>query len=296
MASSATILRIFAILHLLLVVAADDVSHDDDSIPRSGSPSCNNKFQLVKVKNWVDGVEGESIDGLTARFGATLPSEESKALKLPVVLMNPLNCCTNSSSKLSNSLALSVRGDCAFTTKAQVAQSGGAAGLVVINDNEELYKMVCSDNDTSLNITIPIVMIPKSGGDAIKKSMVDGGKVELLLYSPNRPVVDFSVIFLWLMAVGTILCASLWSEFVVCEQNDERYNQLTPKESSNSRTTRDDSEKEIVDISAKGAIFFVIVASTFLLVLYFFMSSWFVWLLIVLFCIGGIQFCRSDQE
>lgn len=53
--------------------------------------------------------------------------------------------------------------------------------------------------------------------------------VELLLYSPNRPIVDFSVVFLWLMAVGTIVCASLWSEFTGSKKNDERYNELSPK-------------------------------------------------------------------
>lgn len=31
------------------------------------------------------------------------------------------------------------------------------------------------------------------------------------LYSPKRPVVDIAEVFLWLMAVGTILCASYWS-------------------------------------------------------------------------------------
>ena len=31
--------------------------------------------------------------------------------------------------------------------------------------------MVCSENDTSLNISIPVVMIPKSAGDAVNKSM-----------------------------------------------------------------------------------------------------------------------------
>lgn len=31
------------------------------------------------------------------------------------------------------------------------------------------------------------------------------------LYSPRRPVVDIAEVFLWLMAVGTILCASYWS-------------------------------------------------------------------------------------
>ncbi|CAK9167728.1 unnamed protein product [Ilex paraguariensis] len=31
------------------------------------------------------------------------------------------------------------------------------------------------------------------------------------------------------MAVGTIVCASLWSEFTAYEQSDERYNELSPK-------------------------------------------------------------------
>jgi len=31
---------------------------------------------------------------------------------------------------------MAVRGDCDFTTKAKVAQSGGAAALLVINDTE----------------------------------------------------------------------------------------------------------------------------------------------------------------
>jgi signal peptide peptidase-like protein 2B len=53
--------------------------------------------------------------------------------------------------------------------------------------------------------------------------------VELLLYAPERPVVDFSVAFLWIMALGTILCASFWSEFTSSEQTDERYDELSPK-------------------------------------------------------------------
>lgn len=38
--------------------------------------------------------------------------------------------------QLSGSIALSVRGECTFTAKAEVAQSGGAAALVLINDKE----------------------------------------------------------------------------------------------------------------------------------------------------------------
>lgn len=35
--------------------------------------------------------------------------------------------------------------------------------------------------------------------------------VSIQIYSPKRPLVDVAEVFLWLMAVSTILCASYWS-------------------------------------------------------------------------------------
>lgn len=54
--------------------------------------------------------------------------------------------------------------------------------------------------------------------------------VELLIYSPNRPVVDcYSAVFLWMMSVGTIVTATLWSEILGSEEHDESRNELSPK-------------------------------------------------------------------
>lgn len=252
-------------------------------------PNCNNEFQLVKVINWVDGVGGKTIVGLSARFGTVLPTKMDNASRLPAVFANPANCCSKSTTELRNSLALALRGDCAFMEKAEVAQSGGAAGLIVVNDDEDLYKMVCSANDTLLKITIPVVMIPKSDGDSIKQSIDAGKKVDLLLYAPTRPNLDSSMIFIWLMAVGTIICASLWSDIFGQEQHVDPYDQLAEKDTSAAGNGRGDSDAEVIDISATGAIIFIVAASTFLVLLYFFMSSWVIWVLIVLFCIGGTQ-------
>ncbi|NP_001346469.1 uncharacterized protein LOC100217036 precursor [Zea mays] len=278
-----------AVLVVLLAggAAADDASSDDDA-GTSRTPGCSNKFQLVKVKNWVNGTEGTTFVGLSAKFGAPLPRDIHEAKKSFAVLSNPIDCCSNLTSKLTSSVAIATRGECAFTEKANIAQASGSTGLLVINDNEELYKMVCGENDTSINVTIPVVMIPQSAGKKLKNLLHHGASVEVQLYSPNRPTVDLSACFLWIMAVGTIVCASLWTEFVTCEQVDERYNQLTRKDGPDTGTKyRED--KEVFEISAKGAFIFIIVASVFLLLLFYFMSSWFVWVLIVLFCIGGIE-------
>ncbi|KAL9397610.1 hypothetical protein Peur_011863 [Populus x canadensis] len=286
---------LFSFLFLIGLSFAEEASHDGDS-PKF--PGCDHPYNLVKVKNWAHGVEGETFAGITARFGAFLPKEEKNSYRLTAVFSNPLNGCSPSSSKLSGSIAMAVRGGCDFTTKAEVAQSGGAAALLVINDEEELAEMGCEKGTSAQDISIPVVLIPKSGGQSLNKSIVDGQKVELLFYAPVRPPVDLSVIFLWIMAVGTVVCASVWSEIAASEETNERYNELSPKvnvhsyflqETSNASAFKDDTEKEVIDINVKSAIVFVITASAFLLLLYFFMSSWFVWLLIVLFCIGGIE-------
>lgn len=147
--------------------------------------------------------------------------------------------------------------------------------------------------------------------------------VELLIYAPSHPIVDYSVVFLWMMAVGTVITASLWPKLTESEQSDESRNELSPKvagkntlvftlsifsnvvssisifDESDSYVTftfsYQDSDaaaakdEEILQITTKSAVIFVISASSFLLLLYFFMSASFVWVLIVLFCIGGIE-------
>jgi signal peptide peptidase-like protein 2B len=52
------------------------------------------------VKNWIDGVEGTSMVGLSARFGTSVPTNEDEAHRMTVVETNPLNCCENSSTQV----------------------------------------------------------------------------------------------------------------------------------------------------------------------------------------------------
>ncbi|CAH9131505.1 unnamed protein product [Cuscuta epithymum] len=259
--------------------ADDDVSHASPNV----SATCNNPFTLVKIKTWLNGAEGEEIGGLSAAFGTLLPTEEKKGVKLRASYTNPLNCCSSISPKLSGAMALAMRGECDFLTKAKVAQGGGAEGIVIINEDEALVEMGCSGNE-DVQIKIPVVMISKSGGDIIRKFMDAGNIVHLLLYAPDRPILDYSVIFLWLMAVGTVFCASIWSKITASKAIDDY--QLSSKESAGAAKDEGD---EILKINAKSAIVFVISASTFLVLLYLFMSSWFVWVLIILFCIGGVE-------
>lgn len=60
-------------------------------------------FQVL-IKNWVNGEEQSMLVGVEAQFGTQPPMDDSKALKSSAVLANPLNCCADSSSKVSVSL------------------------------------------------------------------------------------------------------------------------------------------------------------------------------------------------
>ncbi|XP_074368427.1 signal peptide peptidase-like 3 isoform X2 [Apium graveolens] len=257
----------------------------------SSSPFiCRTTPQQVIIKIWVNGIEGKNIEGLGALFGGILPIHEKEGIRLPAVIPQPVECCSNLSSKLSGSIAICQRGDCDFSTKAEVAQSGGASGMLVIdNEGDGLPVMDCPHTKT-LNISIPSVVVTKSDGEVLSKALAcEKSSVELLLYAPLRPVLDMSVLFLWFMAVGTVTCASVWKGLIVCDKSEGSYSQLLRKESLET----DEDDEEIVEINMMSAVVFVITASAFLLLLYYFMSSWFVWLLIVLFCIGGIQGIHS---
>ncbi|KAL1546836.1 Signal peptide peptidase-like 3 [Salvia divinorum] len=240
----------FLLLPCVFIAAAGD----------DASAACRNDFPMVKVKKWVNGDEKEPLFGLNAAFGPILPEELKQAQRLPANFLEPATGCSPSSSKLPGSIALVLRGDCDYTTKAGVAQDGGSAALVMINTEDDLPEMGCA-NITTLSIKIPVITISKSAGQDLKKSITDG------IYERS----------------GT-------SGYIV---GSEKYygpsKKLSPKE-SDAGADKDDG---IVHITMTSAIVFVVSASTFLLLLYFFMSASIVWVLIVLFCLGGVEGMHS---
>ncbi|XP_058760348.1 uncharacterized protein LOC131633672 [Vicia villosa] len=109
------------------------------------------------------------------------------------------------------------RGKCSFTTKANIADEAGASAIIIINNRTELFKMVCEVNETDVDIGIPAVMLPQDAGLNLERHIHNKLMVAIQLYSPLRPLVDVAEVFLWLMAVGTILCASYWSAWTARE-------------------------------------------------------------------------------
>ncbi|KAF8013397.1 hypothetical protein BT93_I1291 [Corymbia citriodora subsp. variegata] len=148
--------------------------------------------------------------------------------------------------------------------------------------------MVCDPDETDLDIQIPAVMLPHDAGSSLLKMLMNSSSVSVQLYSPTRPLVDIAEVFLWLMAVGTILCASYWSAWSAREAAIEQ-DKLMKDAVDELTDDKHVNATGVVEISTISAVLFVIIASCFLIVLYKLMSSWFIELLVVLFCIGGVE-------
>ncbi|KAF5730005.1 protease-associated domain-containing family protein [Tripterygium wilfordii] len=266
-------------------VRAGDIVHDDDSAPKK--PGCENDFVLVKVQTWVNGIEDEEFVGVGARFGTTIVSKEKNANQISLTLSDPRDCCSAPKTKLTGNVIIVDRGHCKFTTKANNAETAGASALLIINNQKELYKMVCEPDETDLDIRIPAIMLPQDAGTSLERMLMNHSSVKVQLYSPRRPLVDIAEVFLWLMAVGTILCASFWSASSAREAVIEQEKLL--KDADDIPDGKAQGGSGIVDINTTSAVLFVVIASCFLIMLYKLMSYWFVELLVVLFCIGGVE-------
>ncbi|KAM3016687.1 hypothetical protein FF2_000674 [Malus domestica] len=270
----------------LSLSSAGDIVHHDDIAPKR--PGCNNNFVLVKVPTWINGIEDAEYVGVGARFGPTLESKEKYATNTRVVLADPPDCCTQPKNKLAKEVILVHRGNCSFTTKAKMAEAANASAILIINNRTELYKMVCEKDEPDVEIGIPAVMLPQDVGAIFKTDLKNNSMVSVQLYSPLRPLVDIAEVFLWLMAVGTILFASYWSAWSAREAAIE-HEKLLKDASDDSLHMEVDRSNALVEISTTAAILFVVIASCFLIMFYKLMSFWFVEILVVLFCIGGIE-------
>ncbi|KZV31536.1 signal peptide peptidase-like 2-like [Dorcoceras hygrometricum] len=279
----------FVLLMLFCIpdgVTAGDIVHDDDLTPKK--PGCANDFVLVKVQTWVDGVEDAEFVGVGARFGKAIVSKEKNANQTRLTLSDPRNGCSPPKKKYAGDVIMVSRGNCKFTEKTNFAEAAGASALLIVNSQKELYKMVCEPDETDLDINIPAVMLPQDAGSTLEKMLSNGSSVSVQLYSPKRPVVDIAEVFLWLMAVGTILCASYWSAWSAREGAIE-HDKLLKDASDELPNIKGSGGSRVVDINTTSAVLFVVVSSCFLILIYKLMSFWFIELLVVLFCIGGVE-------
>ena len=86
--------------------------------------------------------------------------------------------CNPLINNLTGKIAVIYRNTCEFGMKALNAQNAGAVAVIVINRDPEVIAM--GAGASGVNVTIPVVMIQNSDGDAIVNQMASGAVVMFL--------------------------------------------------------------------------------------------------------------------
>jgi signal peptide peptidase-like protein 2B len=78
--------------------------------------------------------------------------------------------------------------------------------------------MVCSENDTSINVTIPVVMIPQSAGKKLK-DFLDHGASGKLFINHSSIVTCIAISFSFYIAVVVVFIYIIFRH-VCCHRTD----------------------------------------------------------------------------
>ncbi|XP_032214195.1 signal peptide peptidase-like 2B isoform X1 [Mustela erminea] len=267
MAAAAAALARLAVAFLLLVAQA----------------AC--EYGMVHVVSETGGPEGKDYCILYNPQWAHLPHDLGKASLLQLrdwtasMLCSPLDVPTRG---FSNQIPLVARGNCTFYEKVRLAQGGGARGLLIVS-KEALVPP--GGNKTQYDeIGIPVALLSHKDMLDIFKSF--GRAVRAALYAPNEPMLDYNMVIIFVMAVGTVALGGYWAG-----SRDVKKRYMKHK--------RDDGpekqEDEAVDVTPVMICVFVVMCCSMLVLLYHFYDQ-LVYVIIGIFCLSsstGLYSCLS---
>nr|XP_044990874.1 signal peptide peptidase-like 2B isoform X3 [Jaculus jaculus] len=182
----------------------------------------------------------------------------------------------------SNQIPLVARGNCTFYEKVRLAQGSGARGLLVVS-KEKLVPP--GGNKTQYEeIGIPVALL--SHKDVLDIFRSFGHAVRVALYAPSEPVLDYNMVIIFVMAVGTVALGGYWAG-----SHDVKRRYMKHK--------RDDGlekqEDEAVDLTPVMICVFVVMCCLMLVLLYFFYDH-LVHVVIAIFCLAsstGLYSCLA---
>ncbi|HYD19892.1 MAG TPA: PA domain-containing protein [Flavipsychrobacter sp.] len=110
--------------------------------------------------------------GTAGQWGAALTA----GFTGPIVKAGPDSlACTGTLNSLAGAIALIYRGDCEFGAKAMAAQTQGAAGVIIVNNQPGIGPVGMGAGSQGSGVTIPVFMISKEDGDAINAVLNQSG-------------------------------------------------------------------------------------------------------------------------
>ncbi|XP_048197907.1 signal peptide peptidase-like 2B isoform X2 [Perognathus longimembris pacificus] len=242
------------------------------------------EYGMVHVVSEGRGPKGKDYCILYNPQWAHLPQDLGKASLLQLRDWTSSLLCSPGdlpASGFSNQIPLVTRGNCTFYEKVRLAQGSGARGLLVVS-KEKLVPP--GGNKTQYEeIGIPVGLLSYKDMLAIFRRF--GHAVRVALYAPSEPVLDYNMVIIFIMAVGTVAVGGYWAG----SGDVKKY----------MKHKRDDGpekqEDEAVDVTPVMICVFVVMCCLMLVLLYYFYDH-LVYVIIAIFCLAsstGLYSCLA---
>ncbi|XP_077332397.1 signal peptide peptidase-like 2B isoform X1 [Lithobates pipiens] len=174
----------------------------------------------------------------------------------------------------SNRIPMVMRGNCTFYEKVRLAQINGARGLLIVS--RERLVPPGGNRSQYEEIDIPVALLSYS--DMLDISKTFGPSVKVAMYAPNEPVLDYNMVIIFMMAVGTVAIGGYWAG-----SRDVKKRYMKHKRDDGSDKKHDD---ETVDVTPVMICVFVVMCCSMLILLYQFYDR-LVYVIIAIFCLAA---------
>eukprot|EP00297_Palpitomonas_bilix_P004891 CAMPEP_0113902738 /NCGR_PEP_ID=MMETSP0780_2-20120614/22030_1 /TAXON_ID=652834 /ORGANISM="Palpitomonas bilix" /LENGTH=675 /DNA_ID=CAMNT_0000895603 /DNA_START=60 /DNA_END=2087 /DNA_ORIENTATION=+ /assembly_acc=CAM_ASM_000599 len=250
---------------------------------------------------------GADYVGVQASFSPLFPyppNEISATLRAPAT--DYVGCGSSSDASLAGAIAVLKRGNCTFAQKALFGIGSGATAIVVINYENNAFEMTANTStDFPPSTTfVPMMMIPVTTGNTLETAMAEAGSGGVVATLFSQPLtLNGSSIFLMLLATLTAMAGSVklaWP-FAALYRKAARSAKLqqagrvvgrggraTTGEEKREARKASNPKQDQLSIGIVYAVVFVLIASTALIIFYFFIDDLFKIIGVVFVIIGSL--------
>ncbi|XP_062922356.1 signal peptide peptidase-like 2A isoform X1 [Mobula hypostoma] len=209
-----------------------------------------------------------------------LPTSLDNATMYPLQNLTSTTLCNSTdvpAEGIKDKLVVVMRGDCTFVRKARIAVKNHAKALVIASIDTLIPP---SGNQSDYDeLQIPVALI--SYDDVLSMKKVQGHQISATLYSPPVPSVDYSILIIFIIAVGTVALGGYWSGRGEHESESSSLSESGAKPQEGSK-----SDESSAILTPMTVLFFVAVCFVMIVLLYFF-YKWLVYMVIAIFSVAA---------
>ncbi|XP_048471654.1 signal peptide peptidase-like 2A isoform X2 [Rhincodon typus] len=178
---------------------------------------------------------------------------------------------------IKDKLVVVKRGNCTFIRKAQIAHKHFAKALLIAS-LAGLSPPAGNKSDFE-KLNIPVALIDYH--DILMMRKILGDHISGALYSPPVPVLDYSILIIFVIAVATVAVGSYWSGMDEHGSGSSTLSDSRPQSNGEDKTK--DSSAMLTPLTV---VVFVVICSVMIVLLYFF-YKWLVYMVIGIFALAA---------